>query len=1283
MRLLLVFALVVGAESLFNCSDEIDLPDNTSSYGGRYLVLRIDGPTSVVVTSNESTFSTEQTRLSNDDFILEGENDADWNLYVRLNSIRSYDESIIVDGGVGFVTHYYIRIVLIRLHDKYTSLHYAGTDGNADFCGLVFGKSMYKNAPLVGTSHIYAPVDVLVQGPPVIAMVNHHSNVLLDVFYPTYHDAPRGVLFYTSTNNALTLQTQSMYDFPVNAIRTISYTGNIIVYEGLDYPPLLTGIHVDSGMPSIHATAPSVYYDPDYTTSLADTSATLVLHHLNLQPSAVRVSTSIPVTHELSIIPIFGGANPRGILNASLHTNVAPSYTEEPSVYGSIYDDCIQMVRIPDGTNMTTLCITALENGVIRIDDDGTTTNVYPNLHDSICTGSNTRLINSGTCSALLYCVDHVQDSGSNYYRLVYTQITSGGSSLSLSLVSPILFPIHSPITPVVIAAYPAEGVGWCGDGENPSNNHRIYLQSRDTNGAWKIYTNDFSSSFGTVFLDGVWLPPYVPGVLAQTAAVTFSTTPLEGIDHETNDFDTTFTDALDNDILPSNTLYVSVFACPSISTDRNCRVLFYSSEGGPPIVITDMTEHTPPAAVEVPFSFQGLIFNTFTNPLGAVQHVRVNTSHQLTPSFAVNQIEEVVDTFLILNGRTSIDRCILTNNVFHCAPTHTINVSESPPFGPTMITPRMSGPIGFVVTDTTGYYFNMESMVIVNTTRPTSYCHNETNDDETTSGVQVASLGGDPVYNQQYLSTITFGTQTSYTTAYLDRYTGNLGHIWVNRAIMRRSEFVIACNFSMGMLPTIAAYHYLFPGAPNWCSNLNLVGTGNASASPYMPSETTPDSALQADQLPDGDIDVSQTGSSIYFSSKDGNFCEGDNPPVHHALGTFLSMYAGPRATRQTSSAMVCSSRHSELPLGTPVALLLMETNTQVFWYDYPLCYVASSSANVNLLPFMDTPTISPGNHIDLGYGSYGIAPTRTPIVCDYTHSYYDNASAAINKCLALTQCEADEFEVRTPQAGWDRLCQATTPCILGSTYESIAPTPTSDRVCIPTTTCKADHHVSIGVTLTSDVVCRAIVSTCLPGQYVNLAAHVNANPGETNLVEQCPICENGTTFNEECDRGRAYCLQHHTETTCAEINITWTCPNGTYLNASGLDAVVGHPIMYCEPCHECTVEATPCTALTNRVCSPVTSEDPPDMPMRCPPGQWGKPSLLAVATCEPWRECPKGWIKIEGTFTSDRACATVGSEQYIYETIIVIFVTLIFAVAARVWINYEPSYSSAKMSQ
>jgi hypothetical protein len=618
------------------------------------------------------------------------------------------------------------------------------------------------------------------------------------------------------------------------------------------------------------------------------------------------------------------------------------------------------------------------------------------------------------------------------------------------------------------------------------------------------------------------------------------------------------------------------------------------------------------------------------------------------------------------------------------------------------VVYPQVIGPIVHLMAGTTAYQFNLASMIIVNATTPDLYCHNESFDEYADQSVQirVLSLGGDPIYSKQQFSAF-FLLHYGYLpmTMYVDWHTGAYTHVFRILGSTYIQSYTTTCSLPKSMLPTIAAYHYLYPQSYDWCDNLQLVGAGNESASPYLPNDGTL-TPLQANELPSGPITIPSTNRDIYYSSTlhdgtGGGYCDGSIPPAHHGFGSFLSVYGGPQATRSSSLLsgvnMFCASRHSDLPIGTPVSMLLMETNTRVFWFDYPICYIASVNANADLLPFMDVPSnpcaaSESCHHINLGHSVYGIGPTPIPPVCHYTTEYYDNHSST---CQPLTQCETDEYEVRTPQAGWDRLCQKTTPCLLGENYESVSPTPTTDRVCIPTTTCTSAYHVSVGATLTSDLVCRGLVSTCLPGQFLNLAAQIDANPGETNTVEQCSECVDGTTFNEECDRGRPYCLQHHSETSCNVINITWTCPNGSYLSTNdngvgNLSEVVGHPIMYCKPCTSCTQEATSCTAVTDSGCSPVRSEDPPDVPMRCPPYQWSKPgNALAIASCEPWSECPHGWIKAEGTWSSDRFCATVGSEEYIYESCIGLFGSLILLIAARIWINHEPSASPDRSFQ
>lgn len=87
-------------------------------------------------------------------------------------------------------------------------------------------------------------------------------------------------------------------------------------------------------------------------------------------------------------------------------------------------------------------------------------------------------------------------------------------------------------------------------------------------------------------------------------------------------------------------------------------------------------------------------------------------------------------------------------------------------------------------------------------------------------------------------------------------------------------------------------------------------------------------------------------------------------------------------------------------------------------------------------------------------------------------------------NQCAPLTPpCSTfstPHYETVAPTPTSDRQCAVQPTCTPPSTYEAVAPTNTSARVCLPTTSCGMDLIQSVAPTYTTDRVCIG----CQPGQ-------------------------------------------------------------------------------------------------------------------------------------------------------------------------------------------------------
>lgn len=1266
-RLIWVLGLVVTTEGYLNCTSGVDLPEYEST--GRYLVLGVYGAHSFVVTSNSSVYDEERSSLVHTDvtYTLEDYNGTEWSMDIYDMSMDSYDETTV---PVSTVRHNFIIVDIKYLGHRQRTFHYVGlNDDSRDLCSLVLGYTMSTNAPIVTNRTKSNPVDLTFQAPHWVARVR--DDTLISVFTPKHHDAPRGQITYTGgTDDDLVFQTQTVYGIPIVSLSYVNLTGqHYMTFDDLDYPPMIVGIHAEGGLPSIHATTTSEFvFDGTITTTLTTTDSAIVLHHLNLQPSMVRTSMSIDIAHNDYLIPIFATDTYLGTLDTD-------GFYYEPEVDAIILDaaPCASAVRVPYNDIMATLCFSAVADALYLYRDAAATLIVQFGLSAELgqCTPFNAQLIRSGPCDVLIIC-EHLQNG---ILSFTWKRVDAEGTSYPVK--SSTLY--NAPSSYSFVGASP-ETAGVCN-----TDDHAIF-----------IITENPSESYSVMSSTGSGFTAQYTTLSSAYATASISHNAFHALDFEVHptSFSSEWASA-EASGFTDTAMFLTILQCPK---QGNCYVTLYSQT-----TQTDTLSFSPVislATIEFVASdfYENFITDTttLTNQNGVIQHVRVNSSAPSVPSFIVNDFSQTVwDTFVVIGPTDIVTFIYIPSDPTMLYPSDYYYFGDRFQVGDlSSVRIYTAGPLAMVYAyygeDSLGWLFNMGTMVLIESMGPSIYCHNQSMDDLPTNVSILVNVGTDVNYAQMATRTLPLYPGAAFLMTrvydgYLDPFTGKFGFIVLRDPTLEQQasgaqaeylmEYQAACNYSKDTLATSTAYLSLYHDAPNWCDNIALVVDGNdrEPISDYLPNlDFVP---FKANERADGTtIDVPYITRDTYFSYTNLDFCEGSDPPSHHLLGFPVSIYDETRVHfRYRIASFHCTSTHSQLMLGLPIAPLLLETQTLTFWYDYPLCYYADSTADPLQLPWVNAPTAQP-NTVSLRFGSpltLSASPPSPPL-CDFVNQYLD----AKNGCTTLTQCQADEYQLRGAQAGWDILCKTTTACIPGTDYEIVSPTPTSDRVCAPISTCSTNEHISVGPTITSDVVCRTILATCLPGQYKNLDAQIDAGVNEENLAIQCPVCVNGTTFNPACENGAAHCNPQHSETECVDINVSFTCPTGSYLSAP-FDAIVGHPVLYCQPCSSCILAATDCTTTTDTVCAPQTSSSPPDTrTLRCPSGQWANPdSVLNHATCEPWRECPHGWIKIEGTFTSNRVCATLGSEEYVYEAIYITYPVLILLILAWVWINHAPS--------
>eukprot|EP00730_Choanoeca_flexa_P020100 TRINITY_DN9823_c0_g1_i1.p1 TRINITY_DN9823_c0_g1~~TRINITY_DN9823_c0_g1_i1.p1 ORF type:complete len:1554 (+),score=371.86 TRINITY_DN9823_c0_g1_i1:139-4662(+) len=116
-------------------------------------------------------------------------------------------------------------------------------------------------------------------------------------------------------------------------------------------------------------------------------------------------------------------------------------------------------------------------------------------------------------------------------------------------------------------------------------------------------------------------------------------------------------------------------------------------------------------------------------------------------------------------------------------------------------------------------------------------------------------------------------------------------------------------------------------------------------------------------------------------------------------------------------------------------------------------------------------------GSIIRPGSGS-GVSDQQCEF-CNGISSYSDDVTA--ESCKPITPCRANEYEEAPPTSFRNRVCRAITTCIVGRTYQTVPPSPTSDRTCkIVSPPCEVGTtYQTLAPTFTSDRKC-SVVTRC-----------------------------------------------------------------------------------------------------------------------------------------------------------------------------------------------------------
>ena len=106
---------------------------------------------------------------------------------------------------------------------------------------------------------------------------------------------------------------------------------------------------------------------------------------------------------------------------------------------------------------------------------------------------------------------------------------------------------------------------------------------------------------------------------------------------------------------------------------------------------------------------------------------------------------------------------------------------------------------------------------------------------------------------------------------------------------------------------------------------------------------------------------------------------------------------------------------------------------------------------------------------------------------------------------CVSITECEDSQYESLSPSPTSDRACSHYTVCSTSTQYEQVAATQTSDRVCRPITQCDlVNQYESVPATATSDASCAAL-SICEYGVHWMSVVPTHTSDRECTALTVC----------------------------------------------------------------------------------------------------------------------------------------------------------------------------------
>ena len=404
----LLLPLVTAA---FNCAKQLpSLPDN------RFLVFDLETPrsaTNLRIISNTSQFNVDTIISSqNPYYVIDNVNE--WNFRFDTIELTSVSET---NNPPTEVSHNYlvisVNITLSGQHTTFRSVHYYDV---ADVCDAILGKKVYHNAPIVNVASINNPVDVLVQSPRMLTIVE--NNQIRTTLTPTTHDAPRGAINYTDAyRTRVKIRANTTNEVPIAKISEIAWGSFKRNFDDCDYSPLLTLPYVQDypGMLS------SNFFEVNPVEGRGPDDE-MVVNYLNSVPYAAV--HNVPLSANLDLYFIFSGASANGILN----TNITYVH-EPPAIYAE--GSCYSTVSVNDGAgNMVRLCLRLNQGDIVALNDTSLVDTVVSTSENQFyCSIEDLHLHRLGSNRAVYVCFIE------NYNRVTYHEITPTGIDIASETV--------------------------------------------------------------------------------------------------------------------------------------------------------------------------------------------------------------------------------------------------------------------------------------------------------------------------------------------------------------------------------------------------------------------------------------------------------------------------------------------------------------------------------------------------------------------------------------------------------------------------------------------------------------------------------------------------------------------------------------------------------------------------------------------------------------------------------------------------------------------------------